>query len=244
MAGRLGILHLYPDNMNLYGDRGNVLALGQRAQWRGIESRVMGREVGQPIDWDAVNLVFMGGGEDSHQSRIAKDFLDLGPELVARLQVGLPMLAICGGYQLLGEYYKTADGVELPGLGFLDVRTEPGSSRAIGDVVIETQLDLSPATIVGFENHGGRTYLGEKAAPLGTVRLGHGNNGTDATEGAVQGRVIGTYLHGSLLPKNPHLADVLIGWALAHEGVTESLEPLEGDEEMAAHRTIVARALK
>ncbi len=221
-----------------------MLALAQRAQWRGIDSRVIGREAGQPIDWDAVNLVFMGGGEDSHQSRIANDFLELGPELVARLQTGLPMLAICGGYQLLGEYYKTADEVKLPGLGFLDVRTESGSSRAIGDVVIETRLALSPATIVGFENHGGRTYLGEKAAPLGTVRLGQGNNGTDGTEGAVQGRVIGTYLHGSLLPKNPHLADVLIGWALAHAGVTESLEPLAGDEEMAAHRTIVARAPK
>lgn len=242
MRGRLNILHLYPENMNLYGDRGNVLALSRRAQWRGVASAVLAREVGEPLNWDKVDIVFMGGGEDSHQSRIAEDFLSLGSELRARLEDGLPMLAICGAYQLLGQYYKTAEGKELPGLGFLDVWTEPGSNRATGDVVSVSDLPMTPATLVGFENHGGRTYLGDSAYPLGQVKLGQGNNGRDKTEGAVQAHAIGTYLHGSLLPKNPQLADLLISWALARQGIDEALEPLDGAEEMAAHQAIVARA--
>jgi len=239
---RLRILHLYPDHMNLYGDRGNVLVLGQRARWRGMESDVVSREVGEPIDWDGVDLVFMGGGEDTHQAHIANDFLELGPELSHRLQDGLPMLAICGGYQLLGQYYKTLDGRELPGVGFLDVRTEPGKERMIGDVVTETDLPIDPKTLVGFENHGGRTFLGSGARPLGRVKLGRGNNGSDGTEGAWQSHVIGTYLHGSLLPKNPHLADLLISWALAPQGLGTDLMLLNEDEEMAAHQTILQRS--
>lgn len=241
-AKRLNILHLYPEHMSLYGDRGNVLALTQRARWRNIPAVIVGREVGESIDWDAVDLVFMGGGEDSHQSRIADDFLALGPELASRLADGLPMLAICGAYQLLGRYYKTADGQELPGLGFLDVWTEPGKARAIGDVVTEATLPIQPASLVGFENHGGRTFLGDGAAPLGRVTLGQGNNGQDGTEGAWQQRVIGTYLHGSLLPKNPHLADLLLTWALERQGFQDALEPLSEAEEMAAHQAIVARS--
>jgi hypothetical protein len=244
VAKRLNILHLYPDNMNLYGDRGNVLALARRAQWRGIPSAILRREVGEPVDWDAVDVVFMGGGEDSHQSRIADDFLALGPALAARLRDGLPMLAICGAYQLLGHYYRTASGEPLPGLDVLDVWTEPGDSRAIGDVVTETDLPIRPATLVGFENHGGRTFLGAEAVPLGRVQLGQGNNGSDGSEGALQHRVIGTYLHGSLLPKNPHLTDLLISWALLHMGVDEPLGPLDEVEEMAAHTVITARARK
>lgn len=242
--GRLNILHLYPETMNLYGDRGNVLALARRAQWRGIPVSVHKREAGEPFDWQAVDLVFMGGGEDSHQSRIAADFLALGPELIAHLAEGLPMLAICGGYQLLGRYYKTAKGEELPGLGFLDVWTEPGTGRATGDVVTQTELGIEPATLVGFENHGGRTFLGPSTNPLGRVKRGQGNNGTDGTEGAVKGHVIGTYLHGSLLPKNPQLADLFLLWALQHQSIDERLTPLSADEEMAAHRAMVERARK
>ncbi len=238
---RVNILHLYPEHMNLYGDRGNVLALSQRARWREMASTVITREAGEPLDWDAVDLVFIGGGEDTHQSRIADDFLMVGPDLSRRLRDGLPMLAICGGFQLMGKYYKTADGQELPGVGFLDVWTEPGNQRAIGDVVTETLLPIKPPSLVGFENHGGRTYLGDRAKPLGLVKLGHGNNGEDGTEGAVQDRVIGTYLHGSLLPKNPHLADLLLTWALQYRGVDQPMEPLPEDEEMDAHETIVAR---
>lgn len=236
------MLYLYPEHMNLYGDRGNVLALAQRARWRGIPTQITEREIAEPIEWNSVDLVFMGGGEDTHQARIADDFLAIGSELSARLNDGLPMLAICGAYQLLGRYYKTADGHDLPGVGFLDVWTEPGPGRAIGDVVTETDLPISPSSLVGFENHGGRTFLGDAASPLGRVRLGQGNNGQDGTEGAIQQRVIGTYLHGSLLPKNPHLADLLLTWALARQGSNELLEPLSADEEMQAHEAIVARS--
>ncbi len=244
MAGRFNILYLYPEHMNLYGDRGNVLALSQRACWRGIPTTVIRREPGEDAEWDAVDLVFMGGGEDSHQSRIADDFLSLGPELLPRLADGMPMLAICGAFQLLGQCYTTASGQKLPGLGVLDVWTEPGQGRAIGDVVTETTLPIQPATLVGFENHGGRTYLGSSAKPLGKVRLGRGNNGADGWEGALQTRVVGTYLHGSLLPKNPHLADLLLSWALERQGLSQSLEPLAIDEEMSAHQAILARARK
>lgn len=239
---RLNILHLYPENMNLYGDRGNVLALAQRARWRGIPGRIVNREVGQPVDWHDVDLVFMGGGEDTHQARIADDFLELGAELAARLRAGLPMLAICGAYQLLGRYYETADRTQLPGLNYLDVWTEAGDTRAIGDVVAYTDLPIEPRSLVGFENHGGRTFLGSAAHPLGHVTLGQGNNGQDRSEGSVQDRVVATYLHGSLLPKNPHLTDLLILWALQNRGVDEPLEPLTADEELSAHQTILSRA--
>ncbi len=239
---RLNILHLYPENMNLYGDRGNVLALAQRARWREIPARIVTREVGQPVDWDAVDLVFMGGGEDTHQARIADDFLALGRELASRLQDGLPMLAICGAYQLLGRYYETADRTQLPGLNYLDVWTEAGDMRAIGDVVSYTDLPIEPRSLVGFENHGGRTFLGSRARPLGEVTLGQGNNGEDRSEGAVQDRVIATYLHGSLLPKNPHLADLLLMWALMNRGIDDRLEPLAADEEFGAHETILSRS--
>lgn len=240
---RIHILHLYPEHMNLYGDRGNVLALTQRARWRGVPVQVLYRGVGEFVDWDNVDLVFMGGGEDTHQERIADDFLTMGPELNEKLLEGLPMLAICGGYQLLGRYYQTAEGNKLPGIGFLDIWTESGQGRAIGDVVIDTDLPITPTSVVGFENHGGRTFLGKEARALGHVRLGQGNNGEDGTEGAVQNHVIGTYLHGSLLPKNPHLADLLLSWSLMRGGSSEALQLLKTEEEMAAHQTIVARAL-
>jgi len=151
------------------------------------------------------------------------------------------MLAICGAYQLLGRYYETAEGEKLQGLGVLDVWTEPGQERAIGDVVSITDLGITPRTLVGFENHRGRTHLGEDAKPLGRVSLGQGNNGSDRTEGAVQGHVVGTYLHGSLLPKNPHLADLLLTWACQSHGDDGLLEPLAMDEELTAHQVIVAR---
>ncbi|MCY0899908.1 MAG: glutamine amidotransferase [Firmicutes bacterium] len=238
----LRILYLYPDEMNLYGDRGNVLALRRRAEWRGFAVEVIARGIAQPLNWDLVDLVFMGGGEDSHQARIVDDFLALGESLLPRLEAGLPMLAICGAYQLLGQSYQTAEGQVLPGLGFFDAWTEAGRERAIGDVVSETTLTGAPKTVVGFENHGGLTYLGSSATPLGRVLLGRGNNGKDGTEGAVKRHVIGTYLHGSLLPKNPHLTDLLLNWALSYRGRDEELAPVDETLEWAAHRVIVARA--
>ncbi|PSR37849.1 MAG: glutamine amidotransferase [Sulfobacillus thermosulfidooxidans] len=239
----LTIAHLYPRHMNLYGDRGNVLALRYRALGRGIAVRVIDVDLDDPVDWDAVDLVFMGGGEDSHQARIYEDFLRRAEPLMAILDKGVPMLAICGAYQLLGHHYQTADGQRLQGLGYLDVTTEAGPTRAIGDVVCETPLFDYPKTLVGFENHGGRTFLGPSSQALGTVRLGKGNNGEDGTEGAWKNHTIGTYLHGSLLPKNPHLTDLLLEWALdcKYDGEVV-LEPMESTREMAAHEVIVARS--
>ncbi|MHB1611961.1 MAG: type 1 glutamine amidotransferase, partial [Sulfobacillus sp.] len=230
--------------MNLYGDRGNVIALVHRAGRRGIDVEVVAGELGKPIEWQHVDLVFMGGGEDSHQSRIAEDFLLRAPELTRRLDDGIPMLAICGAYQLLGHYYRTVDGQKLPGIGYLDVTTEPGRPRAIGDVVCETALPIVPATLVGFENHGGRTFLGSGATPLATIYRGQGNNGQDHTEGAMKLHTIGTYLHGSLLPKNPHLTDLLLSWAVDPSGSLMDLAPMDMSLEMKAHELIVARGEK
>ncbi|TMD79700.1 MAG: glutamine amidotransferase, partial [Chloroflexi bacterium] len=162
--------------------------------------------------------------------------------LEAAVANGSVVLAVCGGYQLLGHYYQTAEGERFPGIGLIDVRTEAGKKRFIGDVVVDTTLeDLKPTTLVGFENHSGRTFLGAGARALGRVRVGSGNNGGDGTEGCVQGGVVGTYLHGSLLPKNPHLADYLIRRALSRRGMAE-LAPLDDSIELAAHAKILERA--
>lgn len=241
-AKKLRLLHLYPEHMNLYGDRGNVLALSQRARWRGIDVEVVPYDGGNENRWTEVDLVFMGGGEDTHQVRIAEDFLARSADLLSLLEDGVPMLAVCGAFQLMGTYYRTSDGRQLPGVGYFDVTTEPGRDRAIGDVVLDCSLPIEPDTIVGFENHGGRTFLGPGVKPLGVVKLGQGNNGEDKTEGAVKGHVIGTYLHGSLLPKNPHLTDLLLTWALARHGQEDLVTPLSMEEEIRAHGTILGRA--
>ncbi len=235
------ILHLYPNHMNLYGDRGNVIALQHRAALRGIAVDVINVEPGDPIAWSDVDLIFMGGGEDSHQARIAEDFLRRATELTAVLEDGIPMLAICGAYQLLGHYYRTVEGQKLPGIGYLDVTTEAGRPRATGDVVAKTTLAISPESLVGFENHGGRTFLGPGVVPLGTVELGQGNNGQDQTEGGIRQHTIGTYLHGSLLPKNPHLTDLLLGWALNPGESSSILDPVAMDLELKAHGVILNR---
>lgn len=241
---RLVLGHLYPEHMNLYGDRGNLLALSRRAQWRGIEVEVATIEVGQPWDPTVFDLLFMGGGEDTHQAYIVNDFLSHRDSLLGAFSEGVPMLAICGAYQLLGEDYRTADGSRLEGIGWFSAHTEAGSPRLIGDVVLESTLGVAPSTLVGFENHGGRTFLDAGMAPLGRVLLGSGNNGNDGTEGAVRHHVMGTYLHGSLLPKNPHLADLLLTWALGVRGQDVTLAPLPADDEMMAHAVIVQRKSK
>ncbi len=238
----LVLAHLYPQRMNLYGDRGNVLALQYRAAKRGLNFRVVDLEIGEGVDWREVDMVFMGGGEDSHQAMIYEDFLERKSGLSEALSDGLPMLAVCGAYQLLGHEYVTADGHKLEGIGYLNITTRPGGKRAIGDVVCESTLSVNPKTLVGFENHGGQTFLGEGATPLARVRLGHGNNGEDGTEGAVQGHTIGTYLHGSLLPKNPQLTDLLIFWAVTRrEGDDALIAPLDASWELAAHDVILKR---
>jgi CobQ-like glutamine amidotransferase family enzyme len=232
---------LYPDLMNIYGDRGNIVTLLQRARWRGLDARVLELGKGTTAGIDGVDVFFFGGGQDREQELVYDDLLETkAVHLAAAVQGGAAILAVCGGYQLLGHYYETAAGEHLPGIGLMDVRTEAGATRCIGDVVVQADesLELEPATLVGFENHSGRTHLGAGVKPLGRVLRGSGNNGADGTEGAVCGSLFGTYLHGSLLPKNPHLADLVIGRALRRR-----LEPLDDALELTAHRLIVEREL-
>jgi lipid II isoglutaminyl synthase (glutamine-hydrolysing) len=210
---RLTLGHLYPDQLNLYGDRGNILTLRQRCQRRGIELRVVGLGIGDALAPDEYDMLFIGGGQDKEQAPVAQDLHDTkGIGIWAAIEDDMPVLAVCGGYQLLAHYYRPADGPDMRGLGVFDAWTiHKGSHvpRCIGDVAIS----WNGSTLVGFENHGGRTYLGT-ARPLGKVLRGHGNNSEDHTEGAVYRNAYGTYLHGSLLPKNPHFADHLIELAL------------------------------
>jgi len=230
------LAHLYPTLMNLYGDRGNIIALRRRCEARGIGLEVTGLGLGEPFDTEAYDLVFIGGGQDREQRRIAEDLLTLkGESLRAASEDGMPMLTVCGGYQLFGRSYQPAAGEQLPGLGIFPMRSiHPGedASRCIGNVEARWQ----GGTLVGFENHGGRTYLEDGTTPLARVRAGYGNNGEDGTEGAVIGAVFGTYLHGSLLPKNPAFADHLIRLALRHHyGAEVSLPPLDDALERRAH---------
>src|SRR5437763_3157368 len=238
----LRIAHLYADEMNIYGDRGNILTLQKRAQWRGIpvEVRAIGR--GPAPDLSDIDLIFWGGGQDRDQELVFTDAAAHKVQAIrAAIDGGAVVLAVCGGYQLLGEYYVTAEGKQLPGLGLVDLHTVPGARRNIGNIVIETRdLGLQPATLVGFENHSGKTYLGAGLRPLGRVVRGAGNNGDDATEGGSAGNVFGTYLHGSLPPKNPHLADFLLRRALQRRGPVR-FEALDDTMEMAAHNAVRER---
>jgi CobQ-like glutamine amidotransferase family enzyme len=243
MNMRFTVGWLYPDLMNIYGDRGNILTLLQRARWRGFEPKLLELGRGNAKEMEDVDVFFFGGGQDREQALVYEDLLEFKqPPLERAVAGGAQILAVCGGYQLLGHYYQTFEGERFPGIGLIDVSTEAGKQRFIGDVVIETNIaGLTPKTLVGFENHSGRTFLGPKAKPLGQIVLGHGNNGSDGKEGCIQGGVIGSYLHGSLLPKNPHLADHLIRAALRRRGVDE-LSRLDDSAEMSAHEQILQRA--
>ena len=205
--------HLYPDQLNLYGDRGNILTLRRRCQLRGIELRVVELGIGDALAPDEYDMLFIGGGQDKEQAPVAQDLLEIKSiGLWAAIEDDMPVLAVCGGYQLLAHYYRPAEGPDMRGLGVFDAWTiHKGVQvpRCIGDIAISWNGD----TLVGFENHGGRTYLGT-AKPFGKVLKGHGNNAEDHTEGAVYRNAFGTYMHGSLLPKNPHFADHFIALAL------------------------------
>lgn len=232
----LKLCYLYPDLMNLYGDRGNVIAIKKRCQWRGIEVSVHKVGIGDNVDFNDYDIVFMGGGQDREQNLMSEDLLNVkAPSLKDAAENGVVILAVCGSYQLLGNYYRAQNGTVIPGMGLLDVYTESGKNRLVGNVVV--QLD-SGEMIVGFENHSGRTYLGEKVKPLGKVLVGNGNNGVDGYEGAVYKNVFGTYIHGPLLPKNPVLTDMLISRALARRGINE-LIPLDDEVENMAHQKAI-----
>jgi lipid II isoglutaminyl synthase (glutamine-hydrolysing) len=235
----LRLLALYPDQMNIYADRGNILFLERRCEWRGIGFEHRGAGPGEPVDPAAHDLFYVGGGQDRDQRAVAGDMAASKRDaLAAAVEDGAVLLAVCGGYQLLGHSYQL-DEERLPGLGLADLETvrEPGP-RLIGNIEIEADLGDGPRTIAGFENHGGRTYLGDGARPLGKVSSGFGNNAKDGFEGVRRENLFGTYMHGPLLPKNAWLADHLIALALSRRyGEVPDLEPLEDSLELAAHRS-------
>ena len=231
MTPALRVCSLYPELMNIYADRGNIAVLRARCEWRGIGFELAGASVGDGVDPAAHDLFYMGGGQDRDQAAVARDMVETKRDAIhSAADRGAVVLAVCGGYQLLGSSYEMEDE-ELPGIGLVDLRTvrEPGR-RLIGNCAIEADLGGGPRTLAGFENHGGRTYLGSGEKPLGRVLSGHGNNGKDGFEGVHRGSVIGTYLHGPLLPKNVWLADRLIELGLGIE-----LDPLDDAMEEAAH---------
>ncbi len=231
---------LYPSKMNIYGDRGNVIALMRRAQWRGIDCQVVEIGIGEPVPAD-VDVFFFGGGQDQEQIAVSRDLQGAkGEALKAAVMDGAALLAVCGGYQLLGHEYRPHQGEPLPGIGLFDLTTVAGPERFIGNVVVDSEW----GELVGFENHSGLTFLGPGVRPLGRVRIGHGNNGKDGTEGAVYRHAIGCYLHGALLPKNPRLADWLIAAGLRRLHGNVDLPALNDDLERAAHATAVERARK
>jgi CobQ-like glutamine amidotransferase family enzyme len=237
----LRVCALYPDLMNIYADRGNLLFLQRRCEWRGLGFTLSGAGIGEPVDPDAHDLLYLGGGQDRDQALCAVDLATAKRDAVhAHAERGGVVFAVCGGHQLLGHSYALGDE-ELPGLGLVELRTvrEEGP-RLIGNVAIEVDLPGAggPRVLAGFENHGGRTHLGSGEAPLGRVLNGHGNNGKDGFEGVRRGHVIGTYLHGPLLPKNAWFADWLIATALG----LDALAPLDDTLEDAAHASARAAA--
>jgi CobQ-like glutamine amidotransferase family enzyme len=241
----LRVCALYPDLMNIYADRGNLLLLEHRCRWRGIGFSVQASGLGDELDPDSADLFYIGGGQDRDQALCAHDLAEIKRDaLHAAAARGAVILAVCGGYQLLGHSYQMGDDT-LPGVGLVNLRTvraEGSARRLIGNVAIEVELGdpghaagsagRTRRVLAGFENHGGRTHLGAGTEPLGRVLSGHGNNGADGYEGVRSGSVIGTYLHGPLLPKNAWFADWLIATALALE---EPLGPLDDTLEEAAH---------
>jgi len=238
------VAHLYPGELNIYADRGNIAVLERRAAWRGIAIDYKTVGLGERVPADA-DLLYVGGGQDREQALVTPDLGRKGPELAAAVDGGVALLAVCGGYQLLGRSYRERSGAELPGVGLFPLATIAGERRMIGDILLECELDPGVRrTLAGFENHAGRTFLDAGATPLGRVVHGFGNNGGDGFEGCRLARALGTYLHGPLLPRNPWLADWLLAQALAHSsgGEPPELPPLSDDLEAAAHEVAAGRA--
>ncbi|MEW6726970.1 MAG: glutamine amidotransferase [Bacillota bacterium] len=236
----LTVCHLYPDLLNLYGDRGNIISFTRRCQWRGIPVRVLEVGLGEHMDFSKVDFLFLGGGSDREQDIIAADLLTRRDALRDAFESGLTVLAICGGYQLLGHFYRTLDGKEIPALGLLDLYTQAGEKRLKGNIAVEVDLDGETVLVTGYENHAGQTFLGS-VVPLGKVLAGYGNNGIDGWEGARYKNVFCSYLHGPLLPKNPQLTDYLITLALQRRGKTVRLAPLDDRLERQANALMLSR---
>jgi lipid II isoglutaminyl synthase (glutamine-hydrolysing) len=236
--------HLYPDYLNIYADRGNIAVLEQRAAWRGHELEVRAVSVSEPLRRGEHDLLYIGGGQDREQALVAADLADKGAGIHEAVADGAAVLAVCGGYQLLGRSYRDLGGAELPGVGVFPLDTVAGGRRMIGDVLLECELEPGVRrTLAGFENHAGVTRLDPGAEPLGRVVAGFGNDGESGWEGCRVGRAVGTYLHGPLLPRNPWFADWVLGQALAHRtGAPPLLEPLADALEAEAHAVSARRA--
>jgi CobQ-like glutamine amidotransferase family enzyme len=233
----LKIFHMYPDLLNLYGDLGNITCLRQRCEWRGIEAKVVGFGMNHEVSLDEGDIFFIGGGSDRGQNIVYSHLLKYREEMEQLIEDSAVVLSICGGYQLLGEKYIDAQGNDVSGLGIFDYYTQSEEGRLIGNIIIKNNLDLIPKTLVGFENHGGRTYHDNN--PLGQVLVGYGNNSKDGGEGMVYKNCIGTYLHGPILPKNPHLADHLILKALKRRYGHHELKELDDSYENSAHEKVL-----
>lgn len=239
----LNICHLYPDILNLYGDRGNIITMKRRLEDRGIKVNIDECSIGQPLNADKYDIFFIGGGQDFEQEVLLRDLSSgKAQDIRTAVEEEKTFLAICGGYQMLGEYYKTWDGVQLDFIGAIGVHTIGAKERMIGNYMFRTTTESGDTVVVGFENHSGKTYLSEQVAPLGMMLSGNGNNGEDKTEGARYKNVFGTYSHGSLLPKNPVLCDFILQTALNHRyDGADPLAPLDDTLELNAHRYMQER---
>jgi CobQ-like glutamine amidotransferase family enzyme len=237
------VAHLYPEYLNIYADRGNIAVLAHRARRRGFELSVSPVSVGDGLSPDGFDLLYVGGGQDREQALIAPDLASKGDPIREAVERGASVLAVCGGYQLLGRFYRDRAGVELPGAGLFPLHTVAGERRLIGDCLLECELDGERRTIAGFENHAGLTRLEDGAEPLGRVVAGFGNDGESGFEGCRVGAAVGTYLHGPLLPRNPWLADWILCQAIAHRtGEPVELAELPDALESEAHLVSAARA--
>src|SRR5919197_1554098 len=236
--------HLYPDYLNIYADRGNIAVLARRAAWRGHELEVRPVSIGEPVRAGDHDLLYVGGGQDREQALIAQDLASKADGVREALEDGAALLAVCGGYQLLGRWYRDFHGADLPGIEIFPLETVAGDTRMIGDVLLECELEPGVRrTLAGFETHAGRTKLDAGAGPLGRVVAGFGNDGESGFEGCRVGRAVGTYLHGPLLPRNPWFADWLLAQALAHRlGTPPELDPLPDELEHQAHAVSARRA--
>ena len=238
------VAHLYPEYLNIYADRGNIAVLSSRARWRGIELQMEAVGLGDELRPGEHDLLYIGGGQDREQSLIAPDLAARADAIREAVDGGVTVLAVCGGYQLLGRFYRGRDGGELPGAGVFPLETVAGERRMIGDCLLECELEPGVRqTLAGFENHAGVTRLDAGAEPLGRVIAGFGNDGASGFEGVRVGNAIGTYLHGPLLPRNAWLADWILGRALEHRtGERQELDPLADDLESSAQAVAAARA--
>ena len=238
---KLSIGHLYPELLNLYGDRGNIACMKKRCEWRGIEAQVTEFSLSDPVDFSKLDIVLLGGGSDREQQIVCTRLQSIREDMKAYVEDGGSVIAVCGGYQLLGHYYETGDG-KMEGLSLVDLYTVQDSPRLISNIVLKNS-SIFPYEIVGFENHGGRTFIGENK-PFGEVVYGSGNNGKDGKEGILYKNVVGTYLHGPLLPKNPHVCDYLLSNALERKSGKGELSALDDTQEIEANRYIRDRFVK